>query len=115
MISLSHSLRTLQEQSLHVDQLYRWEVKFGDLIIVSTEDFIYSIVVLEKTHYLVSGGVFERNNLSPMKISISGCRWEQTTVEPELLAARGYQIMFSNGLITLPIKQIYLIRSGWQN
>ena len=52
----------------------------GSRVVVATENSIYSIEVLEDSTYSVRGGWFDRQGLSPARISIAGCTWGGTLV-----------------------------------
>lgn len=76
----------------------------GDSLLVVTKNSVYHVHVLENDFYLVSGGWFDRNGLSPVKVKINGCTWGGNIIKTDILAACGVHLEFGNNLITSPIQ-----------
>ncbi len=87
----------------------------GDQVIIITENSVYSIKVDENGHYFVSGGWFDKNNLSPMKIKINGCTWGNSVIKSDIIAAQGLFLEFSNRVITSKIMKYFVIPKNRQN
>ena len=88
------------------------ELHYGDWVQVRTANSIYSIRVLEDGIYSVSGGWFDRRGLSPLKTTITGCRWGRRALNPDIVAACGLHLEFGNGVVTSRIQEIVVTRFG---
>ena len=84
----------------------------GCRVVVATENSIYSIEVLEDSTYSVRGGWFDRQGLSPARISISGCTWGGTVIKNDIVAACGLHLEFGNRVVTSRIRAVQVIRDG---
>ena len=85
------------------------DLSFGDRVIVSTNNSIYSIDVLDEGLYCVSGGWFDRNGVSPLKTTINGCTWGGTAISLDIMAACGLHLEFGNRIVTSKIKEFHVI------
>ena len=65
---IGHELNNLADQSDYIVQIYKNKLKPGDIIIIRTMNSTYSIKVADDGSYIVSGGWFDKKNLSPSKI-----------------------------------------------
>jgi hypothetical protein len=86
------------------------DLRRGDCVIVATENSMYAIHVEDEGSYSVSGGWFDRNGMSPVTLSISGCTWGGTAIKRDLVAARGLRLEFGNRVVTSPIRDVRVIR-----
>jgi len=48
------------------------DLRSGDQLTVTTENSVYSFVVLENFRYIVHGGWFDRNVADPVPIAVNG-------------------------------------------
>ncbi len=115
MNGLYPSLEKIIEGVSHLKQVYKSDLRFGDLIVITTRNSVYSIFILDNNFCLVSGGWFDRQGLSPMKVSISGCTWGGRIIKADILAACGLRLEFGNRVITTNIQKVYIIRSNIKN
>ena len=88
------------------------ELGCGDYVVVTTENSIYSIQVLENSTYLVRGGWFDRQQISPVRLSIAGCTWGGSVIKNDIVAACGLHIEFGNRVLTSRIREVLVIRGG---
>ena len=107
-MSYGYSLSTLVEHATHVGQVRKRDLHPGDWVIVMTVNSVYSIRVDVQGFYLVSGGWFDRQGLSPVKISITGCTWGGSAIKVDIVAACGLCVEFGNRLITSRIRKIFI-------
>jgi hypothetical protein len=84
----------------------------GSRVIVATENSVYSIDVLEDAMYSVRGGWFDRQGLSPVRISIAGCTWGGSVIKNDIVAACGLHLEFGNRVVTSRIREVHVIREG---
>lgn len=88
------------------------ELGRGDWVVVTTENSVYSIQVLENSTYLVRGGWFDRQRMSPVQLSIAGCTWGGSVIKNDIVAACGLHIEFGNRVLTSRIREVLVIRGS---
>ncbi len=88
------------------------ELGRGDYVVVTTENSIYSIQVLENSTYLVRGGWFDRQRVSPVRLSIAGCTWGGSVIKNDIVAACGLHLEFGNHVLTSRIREVLVIRGS---
>ena len=110
-----HSLEKILEGIIHLKQVRKADLQFGDWVIVTTQNSVYALHVLDNNCYLVSGGWFDRQGLSPMKTTISGCTWGGSIIKVDIVAACGLCLEFGNHVVTTNIQKVCVIHSGGIN
>ncbi len=110
-----HSLEKIVKACSHLKQVRKANLQFGDLLVINTLNSEYTIYALDKGYYLVFGGWFEREGLSPMKTTINGCTWGSSIIKTDIVAACNLCLEFGNRVVTSPIQKISLVRCGSQN
>jgi hypothetical protein len=106
------SLTDIVEASETINQLHKNSLKVGDTIILKTVNSVYLIKVLEEDRYAVSGGWFEKNNLSPATLTIRGCTWGGSVIKNDIVAACGLHLEFGNKVVTSRITEIFHISNN---
>jgi len=115
MIRLAHSLERIVQRIVHLEQVRKADLQFGDLVLIATRNSVYSVCVLDNGFYLVSGGWFDRKGLSPVKTTIAGCTFGGRIIKLDIIAACGLRLEFGNRVVTTPIQKVCVIRLGSQN
>ena len=110
MIARLRTVAAILEQIGHSRPVRKSELKSGDRIRVTTENSVYSIRVLEDAVYSVTGGWFDRQGVSPSRVSIAGCTWGGSVIRNDIVAACGLHIEFGNRVVTSKIREVRLIR-----
>ena len=64
------------------------------------------------TTYSISGGWFDYQGLSPVRMSIAGCTWGGSVIKCDIVAARGLRLEFGNRVVTSPIREVRVVRDG---
>lgn len=100
------------EQTRRSESVPRADLQRGDCVIVTTENSIYVIRVLDSSNYSISGGWFDRQGLSPAQTSIAGCTWGGSAIKRDTVATCGLRLEFGNRVVTSRIRQILLVRAG---
>lgn len=106
--------RTLDRIAHQADGLQavrKTDLEFGDLLLVTTKNSVYSIHVLENCLYSVCGGWFDRKGLSPSTTAINGCTWGGRAIKWDIVAAHGLHLEFGNQVVTSRITDFQVIRS----
>lgn len=115
MTVLDRTLGAIVEHADQLREVRKAELSLGDWVLVTTENSTYSIHVLEDGLYSISGGWFDRKDLSPFKTSINGCTWGGSAIKIDIVAACGLHLEFGNRVVTSAIRKIDLIRFGRDN
>ena len=115
MIEIGHSLEKIVEGAIHLKQVRKSDLQYGDLVLITTRNSVYSVRVLDNDLYLVSGGWFDKKGMSPVKTTIAGCTWGGSIIKIDIIAACGLCLEFGNRVITSTIQKVCLIRYGSQN
>ena len=112
---IRYELERLVNESSCLMQVYKNELQSGDQVLVKTLNSTYSIKVLEDGFYNVSGGWFDKQELSPVKIKVSGCTWGGSIIKTDIIAAIDLCLEFGNNVITSRIEKIFLIPGNYKN
>ena len=109
------SLEKIVESADQLKQVLKSDLHFGDLVLITTMNSVYTIRVLKDNLYLVSGGWFDKNGLSPFKTGINGCTWGGSIIKMDIIAACGLCVEFSNRVVTSPIQKVCVYPHGGEN
>ena len=105
-----HTLNVIVQHAEDLSAVPKADLEFGDQVLVTTANSIYSIHALENDLYSVSGGWFDRHGVSPMQTTINGCTWGGSTIKLDILAACGLHLEFGNQVVTSRILNFKVIR-----
>jgi len=111
MIARARTVNAILEHGRLSEPVQKSELRRGDRVVVATENSVYFISVLGDSTYSVWGGWFDRQGLSPVRLSISGCTWGGSVIKHDIVAARGLRLEFGNRVVTSRIRAIRVIRS----
>ena len=109
MGAFGYSLTSIAEQSQHLSQIRKVDLRAGDRLYVKTSNSLYMLQSVGNNNYLVSGGWFDRKGLSPLRTTITGCTWGGSVIKLDVAAACGLCLEFGNRVITTPIKKVWVI------
>ena len=115
ILPLAHNLERIVGQTSNLPQVRKDDLNFGDLVLITTRNSVYSIYVLDGRSYLVSGGWFDRKSLSPAKITIAGCTFGGRIIKSDIVAGCGLRLEFGNRVVTSPIQKACVVRLGSQD
>jgi len=110
-----YSLEKIVEDSIHLKQVRKLDLQFGDLVFITTRNSVYFVYVLDSDSYLVSGGWFDHKGLSPLKTKITGCTWGSSIIKIDILAACGLRLEFGNRVVTTTIQRVNVLRGDGTN
>jgi len=110
MIARARTVNAILEHGRLSEPVQKSELRRGDRVVVATENSVYCINVLGDSTYSVWGGWFDRQGLSPVRLSISGCTWGGSVIKHDIVAARGLRLEFGNRVVTSRICAIRVIR-----
>lgn len=112
MIARARTVNLILDRLGLFETLPKSDLNCGDRVLVATENSVYSIRVLGESLYSISGGWFDRQGLSPARITIAGCTWGGSAIKRDIVAARGLRLEFGNRVVTSPIRKVRVIRGG---
>jgi hypothetical protein len=92
--------------------LRKTDLSRGDCVLVTTENSVYSIEVLDDATFRIRGGWFDRQKLSPARMSVAGCTWGGTAIKNDIVAACGLHLEFGNRVVTSRVRQILVVRGA---
>ncbi|MFQ6069929.1 MAG: hypothetical protein ACE5LC_05315 [Candidatus Aminicenantales bacterium] len=115
MIGYGQSLEKIIRGVVNLKKIKKRELKFGDLVVISTRNSVYHFCVLENDFYIVFGGYFDRKGFSPRIITINGCTWGGSIIKVDIFAACGLRIEFGNRVVTTVVEKIWIIPGCIQN
>ena len=108
-------LKNIVEQCDDLIGIKKNSLQMGDYVFLKTQNSTYILKVDKDGHYFISGGWFDKNKLSPMKIKINGCTWGGSIIKSDIIAAQGLFLEFSNRVITSKILKFFIIPKSRQN
>ncbi|UCB53289.1 MAG: hypothetical protein JSV10_04200 [Candidatus Zixiibacteriota bacterium] len=112
---LAPSLERIVAETVQLEQVCKKDLQFGDLVLITTRNSLYSVHVLDRGAYLVSGGWFDRKGISPLRTAIRGCTLGGSTIKMDIVAACGLRLEFDNRVVTTPIRKACVIRLSGRN
>jgi len=110
MIACARTVNAILEKGRLTQPVQKSELRRGDRVVVATENSVYCISVLGDSTYSVWGGWFDRQGVSPVRLSISGCTWGGSVIKHDIVAACGLRLEFGNRVVTSRIRAIRVIR-----
>lgn len=104
-------LENLSETKGLEGAIRKHHLAWGDQLQVQTRNSTYLLSPVEDGYYLVSGGWFDQQKLSPFRTRISGCTWGGSAIATDVVAAPGLFLEFTNPrVMTSRIERIRLVR-----
>ena len=104
------TLESIVDQVRWSDAIFKKDLNWGDQVIVTTRNSIYSLWALGADSFAVSGGWFDRQEMSPAKVAVNGCTFGGTAISCELVAAPGLFLEFGNNVLTTRIQDVRVVR-----
>lgn len=115
MSKLGYSLDKIVNNAIHLKQVRKAGLHFGDMVVIKTRNSVYSLRTLSDGSFLVCGGWFDKKGLSPMKTTVRGCTWGGSIIKMDIVAACGLCLEFGNRVVTSPIKKVEVIPEAGEN
>jgi hypothetical protein len=96
--------------SVHLfPQVRKDELHTGDWIIIRTVKSKYTLHVIGDGTYEASGGWFDKNGLTNVRIGVAGATWGGSAIMPHIVAACGMRVEFRNRMITSTVRSIVVM------
>ena len=92
------------------DAVCKGDLQFGDRVIVTTRNSVYTLCTLGGDSFAVSGGWFDRNGDAPTTVTVAGCTYGGSMIRQDVVAARGLFLEFGNRVSTTRIRGVRVVR-----
>ncbi len=92
------------------DAVRKSDSQFGDRVIVTTRNSVYTLCTLGGDSFAVSGGWFDRNGDAPTTVTVAGCTYGGSMIRQDVVAARGLFLEFGNRVSTTRIRGVRVVR-----
>lgn len=102
LTALAGRLQAVTEADLH----------WGDRVVVTTKNSVYSLFVVEDGTYWVTGGWFDRHSCSPQRVRVNGCTFGGSAILSDVVAVPGLFLEFDNSVTTTRIQAARIVRSN---
>jgi|SRR5579859_3342145 len=86
--------------------VWRNEVNWGDRLTIVTRNSVYKLIAIEDDSFIISGGWFDAQNVSPATVKIAGCTCGGAVINRKLIAAPGFHLEVANRIVTTAIQQV---------
>jgi len=104
------TLGRITEHAARNDGVRKSDLCAGDRVIVRTRNSVYSLRALGDGTFVVSGGWFDAQRISPTTLGVNGCTWGGRALRPDLVAAPGLFLEFENAVCTTRIRSVQVVR-----
>ncbi len=111
MTGTANTLGAIVQKARSLDRVRKRDLRRGDRVLVRTKNSLYTIWVLDEGLYWVWGGWFDRQGVSPQRVTINGCTWGGSAIKEDIVAARGLRLEFGNRVLTTRIQEASVIRT----
>ena len=108
-------LEEIVRQADKLLQVKKSELLPGDELVLKTRNSFYTVEVESDGRYRVSGGWFDKTELSPHRTTINGCTWGGSAIKTDIVAAIGLFVEFGDRLLTSRVQQIVHIPRSIKN
>jgi hypothetical protein len=94
LTEIAQTLEAAVEEAQSLEEVRKKDLHSGDRVLVTTRNSRHTIWVLGDGLYWVSGGWFDLQDSSPLRVAIDG--WGGTAIKSDIVAARGLRLQFGN-------------------
>lgn len=92
-----------------LDGVRRSDVSFGDRVVVTTRNSVYSLWPIGDGTFAVRGGWFDRED-APSMVAVNGCTYGGSVIHQDLIASPGLFLEFGNRVLTTRIQAVEVVR-----
>ncbi len=86
------------------------DLRWGDRVMVTTKNSVYSLFFVEDGTFWVTGGWFDLHSCSPRRVWVIGCTFGGSAIMTDVVAAPGLFLEFDNHVTTTRIQEARLLR-----
>ena len=111
----AHDLRSLVRKAANATGIRRHDLSDGDILLLYTQNSIYTARKLETNQFAVSGGWFDLNHENEVVTSIVGCTWGGSSIHRDFVASCGMRVEFGNRVLTSVLKRVVRVPAALMN
>ncbi len=111
----AHDLRTLVRKAAGATGIRRNDLRDGDVLLLYTQNSLYTVRKLDANQFAVSGGWFDQNHGTEVLTSIVGCTWGGSSIHRDFVASCGMRIEFGNRVLTSVLKRVVRVPAALLN
>jgi hypothetical protein len=111
----AHDLSALVRNASQTQGVRRGELNTGDVLMLYTQNSIYTARVVGPNRFVVSGGWFDLNNMPGIETTIVGCTWGGSSIHKDFVASCGMRTEFGNRVLTSIIQRVVKIPAPIMN
>jgi len=104
----ARTLASIMGNAQFLGGVRRSDVAFGDRIVVTTRNSVYSLWPLGDGTFAVRGGWFEREG-APTMVAVNGCTYGGSAIHQDLIASPGLFLEFGNRVLTTRIQGVEVV------
>ena len=110
-----HDLKTLVLKAAEATGVRRNDLRDGDVLLLYTQNSLYTARKLDANQFAVSGGWFDQNHGTEVVTSIVGCTWGGSSIHRDFVASCGMRIEFGNRVLTSVLKRVVRVPAALLN
>lgn len=104
-------LDLLTAQACRLAAVMKTDLRCGDWVVVTTQNSVYALCLLEDGTYSASGGWFDRHGDAwPARVRVNGCTFGGRAIKTDVVAAPGLFLEFDNQVTTTRIREARVLR-----
>lgn len=115
MKTSAHFLSSLSEHAESASGLRRDDIRSGDVLLLYTQNSLYSARSLRDGRFAVSGGWYDQHYELEFVTSIVGCTWGGKCIHQAMVASPGMRIEFGNRVLTSILQKVVHIPARLMN
>ena len=110
-----HDLNALVLKAAGAKGVRRGELGDGDVLLLYTQNSLYTVRKIDTNQFAVSGGWFDANHGREVVTSIVGCTWGGSSIHRDFVASCGMRIEFGNRVLTSVLKRVVRVPAALLN
>lgn len=99
----------------HARGVRRSDLKDGDVLILYTQNSVYTARKIDATRFVITGGWFDAHGQEGVATSIVGCTWGGSSIHREFVASCGMRVEFGNRVLTSTLQKVVRIPAALLN
>jgi len=111
----ARDLKTLVDHAADARGVRRTELRPGDVLILYTQNSIYTVRMVEPNRFSVGGGWFDANGATGQITTIVGCTWGGSSIHREFVASCGMRVEFGNRVLTSILQRVVRVPAAVMN
>jgi hypothetical protein len=111
----AHELSVLVRNASDANGIRRGELAMGDVLLLYTQNSIYTVRMVAPNRFSVSGGWFDVNDAQGQVTTIVGCTWGGSSIHRDFVASCGMRIEFGNRVLTSILQRVVRVPAAIMN